>query len=307
MSDVNGLKLVNDSFGHHVGDKLLRKSAELMQKGCRADDILARVGGDEFIFLLPKTSSEEAIFIISRIRELLASEKIEDLELSLSFGYHTKTIPDERINEVLKKAEDGMVKNKITESPRMKNRSVEIIMEKLFSVSPRERKHALGVSKLCRLFGAALGFNEEENKELERVSFLHDIGKIAVSPTILVKPGELTQEEWDEIRLHPEIGYRLLLTVPSTAKFAEAILYHHERWDGSGYPKGLSGASIPLMSRIIAIAEAYDAITTKSIDLGSSDAYETAFKELSLFSGSQFDPVLLNVFLKAIERIDRNG
>jgi HD-GYP domain-containing protein (c-di-GMP phosphodiesterase class II) len=99
----------------------------------------------------------------------------------------------------------------------------------------------------------------------------------------------------------------LLLTVPSTAKFAESILYHHERWDGSGYPKGLSGGSIPLMSRIIAIAEAYDAITTKSINLGSSDVYETAFKELSLFSGSQFDPVLLNVFVKAIERIDRNG
>jgi len=272
----------------------------LLKKACRADDILSRVGGDEFVVLLPQTNAEETGQIIHRMQQLLSTEKINDLDLSVSFGYQSKVSPEEDIHEILKKAEEVMLTKKLNESPFMKNRSVNVILDSLYGNFEGEEKHSKRVANISRLVGIKLGLNAEELEDLEKAALLHDIGKIAIDKNILRKTGPLTTEERDEVRRHPEIGFRILATVPSLAKFAEYVLYHHEWWNGSGYPKGLRGEQIPLKARIISAAEAYDEMTGEYA-YRKPMTKEEAKEELLLHTGSQFDPLIATRLLEAID------
>jgi diguanylate cyclase (GGDEF)-like protein/PAS domain S-box-containing protein len=299
MADMNGLKLVNDSLGHRVGDELLEKVAEVIKKACRKDDIIARLGGDEFVILLPKTGNYEAEQIIKRIEELILEERVDSVELSISFGYETKFNQEEEIQEIFKKAEDRMYKKKLFESPSMRGKTVNTIIRTLHEKNRREEEHAHRVSALCKSIGEALGLSVGDIEELKTVGLLHDIGKIAIEDRILSKSGKLTDGEWEEIKRHPEIGYRILSTVNDMAEMAEYVLAHHERWDGMGYPKGLKGIEIPLLSRIIAIADTYDAMTS---DRSYRDALskEAAIEELQMCAGIQFDPEIVDVFIAKV-------
>jgi len=299
MADVNGLKLVNDSLGHTNGDELLKKVAEVMQKGCRADDIVARLGGDEFVILLPKTDTKEAEHIIKRIEALALVEKIGSVGLSVSFGYETKDTENEKIQVVLKKAEDHMYKKKLFESPSMRGETINTIISTLHEKNKREEQHSYRVSAICQSIGQAIGLPEEDIKELKTVGLLHDIGKIAIDENILNKPGKLTADEWDKIRSHPEVGYRILNTVNDMSEMAEFVLAHHERWDGKGYPKGLKGEQIPLQSRIIAIADAYDAMTSER-SYRDALSEQVAINELKKNAGIQFDPLLIEIFIEEV-------
>ncbi|MBK5245011.1 MAG: PocR ligand-binding domain-containing protein, partial [Eubacteriaceae bacterium] len=296
MGDVNGLKLINDSFGHGPGDQLLIKTAAALKKGCRTDDIIARMGGDEFVILLPETDAGEAAQLIKRIKNILKKESVEDLEISVSFGYETKTSAADDIEAVIKKAEDAMYHNKLFEGPSLKGRVIDNIIAAINSKSKREEVHSRHVSKLCERMGEALGLEEYKIKELKAFGLLHDIGKIAISDKILNKPDKLTEIEWIEMKAHAEIGYRILNTNNDMTEIAEYVLAHHERWDGKGYPKGLKGEEIPLPARICAIADAYDAmISVKSYK--SSLTAEVALAELRNNAGTQFDPELVRVFI----------
>jgi len=302
MADVNGLKLVNDSFGHSTGDRLLQKISVLLKKACRADDILSRIGGDEFVVLLPQTDAEEAERIIQRMQHLLSTEKIKDLDLSLSFGFQSKVAPEEDILEILRAAEEVMLTKKLNESPLMKNRSVNVILNSLYGNFEWEEKHSKRVANISRLIGIKLGLNAEEIEDLEKAALLHDIGKIAVDKKVLQKTGPLTTEEWDEVRRHPEIGYRILATVPNLAKYAECVLFHHEWWNGSGYPKGLIGNQIPLKARIITAAEAYDEMTGEYA-YRKALTKEEAKEEILRRAGSQFDPLIVDRLFEALDEV----
>ena len=299
LGDVNGLKLINDSFGHLMGDDLLKKVAEAIKKGCREDDIIARLGGDEFVILLPKTDTLQAEQIVKRIKAAAAKEQVGSMDLSISFGFQTKKNVEESIREIFKKAEDFMYREKLFESPSMRGKAINAIINALHEKNEREEQHSQRVSELSKSIGEAIGLSDREVQELKTAGLLHDIGKIAIDENILNKPGKLTASEWREMRQHPEKGYRILSTINDMSEIADYVLYHHERWDGKGYPKGLKGEEIPLMSRILSVADAYDAMTS-SRSYRSEVKEEVAIEELRKNAGIQFDPQIVSIFIQSV-------
>ncbi|WP_312653168.1 diguanylate cyclase [Aminipila sp.] len=299
MGDVNGLKLINDTFGHAAGDELIKKVAQVMKKSCRVDDIIARLGGDEFILLLPKTDSSETEKIVRRIKHLALNEKVGLMDISISFGYETKNNENEDIREVIKKAEKYMYKKKLFEGQNMKGNTINAIMDTLHKNNKREELHSSRVANMCEKMGTVLGLSEDEIMELKTVGLLHDIGKIAIDDNVLHSTKKLSDYQWKEIKRHSEIGYRILCTANGMSDLAEYVLFHHERWDGKGYPKGLKGETIPLMSRIVAIIDSYDAmISERSYRHALSE--KAALEELQKNAGTQFDSKLISIFIEKV-------
>ena len=299
IGDVNGLKIANDAFGHYNGDELLKRAAKVLRRACRRDDIVARWGGDEFVILLPKTTAEEAERIVRKIKESYSEEHINAIRLSISFGWDTKFKIAEDIKEVLKSAEDYMYKHKIIENERLRGNVINTIINTLHEKNPREEQHSKRVSEVCQNIGKAMGFSEIEISRLKVVGLLHDIGKIAIDEGILNKPGKLTGQERDEINRHPDIGYRILSSSYEMLELADCILAHHERWDGTGYPKGLKGEAIPRVARIIALADTFDAMTSERT-YRKSLSDEEALIEIRKNAGTQFDPEISKIFIEKV-------
>lgn len=299
MGDVNGLKLVNDAFGQDTGDLLLQKVAAAIRRACRTEDIVARWGGDEFVILLPKTKTEEAEEIVNRIKDLSANEYVNSIRVSITLGWDTKKTMNEDIQKVLRNVEDSMYKHKIIENEGMRGNTISTIINTLHEKNPREEQHSKRVSELCQKIGEALGFSEIEVSRLKVVGLLHDIGKIAIDEGILNKSGRLTETEWEQIKKHPDIGYRILSSSFDMLELADCILAHHERWDGAGYPKGLKGAAIPRVSRIIALADAYDAMISER-PYRNAMSEEQAMIEIEKNAGTQFDPEITKIFIERV-------
>ncbi|BAH06195.1 PAS domain S-box protein [Clostridium kluyveri] len=299
MADVNGLKLINDSFGHTVGDELLKKVSEAMEKGCPQGGVVARLGGDEFVILMPKTDLHKARQIINDIKGMLLKEKVNSAYVDVSFGYECKISNEQKIEEVLKKSEDNMYKKKLFESPIMRKKTLASIIKALYERNEREEQHAQKVSELCENMGKALGLPESEIEELKTLGLFHDIGKIAVDESILNKLEGFASHELEQLKRHSEVGYRILNTVSDMTQIARYTLAHHEKWDGSGYPKCLKGEEIPLQSRIIAIADAYDIMTNEKRN-GKTLTENMAVKELKKNSGTYFEPRLVRIFIEKV-------
>ena len=293
--DVNGLKLTNDAFGHEAGDLLLKKVSEILKRECRMDDIIARIGGDEFVILLPMTSNEEAEQISNRIYRAIENEKSERIVISVSIGLETRDSMEQSMKDVFSAAEDQMYHKKLTETQSMRNRTIRLLVETLYGSNKIEKIHSEKVSAICAQIGRGLKFDNDQIKELEIIGLMHDIGKIAISQEILNKKGRLTTTEYEEVKRHPEISYHILKSADSYAKYADSVLSHHERWDGSGYPRGISGEEIPLISRILAVADAYEAMTSKRYYKEAFTQLE-ALEELKRCAGTQFDPKIVSVF-----------
>jgi diguanylate cyclase (GGDEF)-like protein len=299
MADVNGLKLVNDSFGHAIGDELLKRIATVMLNGCGDNGKVSRIGGDEFVILLPKTDASKAEEILKRISTLASTEQVSSINLSISVGFETKYNDEEDIFGVLKKAEDFMYKKKLFESPSMRGKTIGAIINTLYEKNKREEQHSHRVSEYCSYLGKAMKLPDGEIQELKTAGLLHDIGKIAIDENILNKPGKLSENEWEELKRHPEISYRILSSVNDMSEIADYVLSHHERWDGNGYPKGLKGTEIPMKSRIIGVVDAYDAMTSER-SYRSALSKEVAMEELIKNSGTQFDAEIVKIFIEKV-------
>jgi diguanylate cyclase (GGDEF)-like protein/PAS domain S-box-containing protein len=300
MGDLNSLKIANDAFGHEFGDELLKEAAKTIKENCREDDIIARWGGDEFAIILPQTGPEETSEIISRIEK--ASNKIinEKISLSIAFGWDTKNKEDEKLNRLFKNAEDNMYKKKFTEYKGVHGLTIRTIINTLFEKSPREKNHSERVKSLSVKLAEELNLKQSEIDEIATLGLLHDIGKIIVSSEVLEKPSKLEEDEWIEIKKHPSIGYRMLSTTSEFSKIALGVLSHHEKWDGSGYPKGLKDVDIPLNSRIIALADAYDAMTSPRPYRSKGLKKDLAIEEIRKNLGKQFDPYIGKIFIEKV-------
>lgn len=299
VGDVNGLKLTNDAFGHLLGDKLLKEAAATLKSVCRADDIIARWGGDEFVIILPKTNYADAKELVMRIQQAGSAVEVESINLSISFGHQTKSRQEEDIFDVLKNAEDMMYRHKLLDSQKTIGKTIDKLIRSLFAARPCEKLHAQSVSELSGKIGAAMNFSKEGVEELQKAGLLHDIGKVSVNADILAKAGGLTVEEWNEIKRHPEVGYRILSSYNGTAEIAEYILAHHERMDGRGYPKGTAGESVPLQAKILAVADAFDAMTSAG-SYRDPISVKEAVAELREQSGTQFAPEVVEVFVREV-------
>ena len=304
MGDVNGLKLINDSLGHAMGDELLKKVAAAITLGCRTEDIIARLGGDEFVVLLPQTTGTASEQIIKRIQDLLSQEKVGNIGISISFGYEVKNKEEDPMQVIFKEAEDLMYRHKRIESMRMRTKTVQVILNTLYEKSKIEQLHSIKVSELCESIAVNLNLDTAEVYQIKIAGLMHDIGKIEVDETILSKPENLNPEEWNVIRKHSEIGYEILSSVNEFARIADYVLEHHERWDGKGYPYGLKGDAISLPARIIALADAYDAMTRKRSYSAALSEME-AVSEIKKCAGTQFDPEIVRIFIdKVLKKAD---
>ena len=299
MADVNGLKLTNDAFGHAMGDQLLRDIARVLKEGCRVDDIVARVGGDEFILLLPRTSLKDAEKLVYRLKKKLHQKQEMGRILSVSFGVAMKDNSSTIMASIYKQAEDRMYRHKLSESKSMKNKTLKLITKSLYAKNAMEKEHCLRVSEVCRNIGKAMAMDPNDVNELGVIGIVHDIGKIGVDEKILNKPGKPEANEWSEIQRHSEIGYQILRSFNEFADIADFVLAHHERMDGGGYPRGLTGMDIPLKARILSVAEAYAVMSTE-YGYRSRLSEEATVAELKNNAGTQFDAAIVNVFVEKV-------
>jgi diguanylate cyclase (GGDEF)-like protein/putative nucleotidyltransferase with HDIG domain len=305
MCDVNGLKLVNDSFGHDSGDELLIKAAGSIVKACGKNDVIARIGGDEFVVVLPRTSAEESIPIADHIKELASKEKAASIELSISYGYGTKTTDMQSIVEVVANAENHMYRHKLYERSSIRSKTIDLIMNALFEKSNREAMHSNRVSQICQSIASKMNCTKDAINQMKIAGLIHDIGKIGVDEKILNKPGHLNVDEKRDMEKHPEIGWKILSSTNEFSELAQFVLNHHEKWDGSGYPNGLKGEAIQIEARIISVADAYDAMTSERSYKSGMNQKE-AIEELKRCSGTQFDPGIVDVFVNLV-LIDNTG
>jgi diguanylate cyclase (GGDEF)-like protein/PAS domain S-box-containing protein len=299
MADVNGLKLTNDAFGHQEGDQLLLSIAKILKASCRSDEIVARIGGDEFIVLLPKTTEDEAKKLVARIYDTASKVKKKNRIASVSLGCAVKNSVDENMGDVFMHAEDDMYRHKITESSSMRSQSIDLIMNSLFEKSPREMLHSKRVGELSEQIALNLYFPQEEVRQIGIAGLVHDIGKIGISNLILDKEGPLVEDEYIEIKKHSEMGYRILSSVPEFSDIAQYVFAHQEWWDGNGYPRGLKGEVIPIQARIIAIADAFDAMTSNRTYRNRISEMD-AILEIYKCAGRQFDPDIVRVFVEKV-------
>ncbi|MDD2268399.1 MAG: PAS domain S-box protein, partial [Eubacteriales bacterium] len=305
IADINGLKQINDALGHAQGDKLIVAISKILKEYMRHQDILARTSGDDFTILMPHTNIEEADNIMKLIEKACDENKTNEIyHTSISLGCATKNDIYEDINDILKLAEDNMYQQKLLKKESSHSSIIASLKASLFEKSQETEQHAQRLIILSKAIGQRLNLSDKLLNELELLSTLHDIGKIGVKDAILNKTGKLIQEEWVVMKKHPEIGYRIAISIPDLKPIAKYILSHHERYDGKGYPKGLKGEDIPLLSRIIAIVDAYDAMTENRA-YRKAISKEAAILEIERNSGTQFDPSIAKIFIDILSENKR--
>ena len=323
--DLDSFKAFNDNYGHLAGDKLLRGIGSILKSSIRSTDQAFRYGGDEFAILLPNTAIDAASQVAERVRNRVASQaESGSVLITVSLGLANWPADGIGPNEVIAAADAALYHAKRGGGNRSHCASGTLLPLDEIMVSPEDtlgsetsntiyslaatvdakdhytRSHSKKVSEYATLLAEALNLEPQKISQLETCALLHDIGKIGISDKILNKRGKLTTEEWEAIKTHPQVGANIANNAHQLVPCVAGILHHHERYDGSGYPKGLKGEEIPLEARILAIADAFAAMTSER-NYSDTLPLEEALKEIKQGAGKQFDPHLVEVFLSAIK------
>jgi diguanylate cyclase (GGDEF)-like protein len=300
--DVDGLKLVNDTLGHDQGDSLLVAAAGVIRGCFREGDLVARIGGDEFSVVLPDTTESAVENACQRIQEAVAGYNAANPEfpVSISVGSAVSHGADRNLKDLFKEADNSMYRKKLYRTQSVRSTIVKTLINTLKERDLTTEKHILRLEKLLVSLAALIGLPESTRSDLSLLAKFHDIGKVGISDSILFKEGALTSEEWTEMKRHCEIGYRIALSAPDLIPIADWILKHHEWWNGQGYPLGIEGEEIPVECRLLAIADAYEALTSAR-PYRKTLPYAEAVAELRRYAGTQFDPKLLEKFVEMLE------
>ncbi|MFI3209980.1 MAG: diguanylate cyclase [Peptostreptococcaceae bacterium] len=301
MSDLNALKFANDIFGHLEGDNLIKTSYEILKESCEnKNDLVFRWGGDEFVTIIDNGSDEDCLRYMERVKENCNKYKNTKMKVSISQGYTIFDDKDQEIDELLKKADKMLY----TYKPSTKQKKFRTIFENLVSnfkdKNIEDKGHIKRVEKMATELGCCMNFSYEYIEKLRLLALVHNIGKIAIDEEILLKKEPLTEEEFKIIREHTTYGEKIANNFDETSHISKEVLTHHERWDGTGYPMGLKGEDIPILSRIFSVINVFDIMLNGCV-YKPSLTLDEAIQELKDNSGTQFDPYVVEKFVEMIE------
>jgi putative nucleotidyltransferase with HDIG domain len=280
---------------------LIKLAGQVLQKSARSGEIIGRHGGDEFMIILPNTSEENVQILMERITNNAKRIHLDTgTAFSISLGSSTKEDNSVTINDTFKEAEDNMYKDKIHRGPSVRRHAIDTMLQTLFEKDPTTETHSRNVASYAKSLGETLGLSSQQISRIETAALLHDIGKILIDDTILKSTSILSKEDYEGIKEHSIIGYRILNSVDDLQDIANIVLHHHERIDGSGYPQGVTGDSIPLESKIISICDAYDAMVGER-GYRTPLSKDQVIKEFESNKGLQFDSKIVDQFIKCIK------
>ncbi len=295
MSNIDNLQFTNDLFSYKTGDDVIRIVADTFKKVIANKGIIGRWHGDKFVAILPNTSHKETLKLMKNIKKHIQPLTQFNLYPTVSMGTQTFDATINLYDAVNFTAED-LTHRKSSESLEFRENVIEKLLEILYENSNETESHSRRLEAICFALGYKISLEPRQMRMLEKLALLHDIGKSQIDSKILGKKGPLNDEEWTLVKKHPIYGFNIVSQIPELMMVAPLILSHHEHWDGSGYPYGLCGDDIPLESRILAIADAYDAMTHNR-SYRKAMSIEQAKQELKEKSGIQFDPLLVEQFL----------
>jgi diguanylate cyclase (GGDEF)-like protein len=319
MLDLDHFKEVNDRFGHQRGDKVLKKVAAILTSCCRDTDYVARYGGDEFMVLLPETSSEDARRLAERVRTRVNSLKVASDEsggITASAGIADYPACGVDATVVVSAADTALlwakrhgrdrcfyyrdIRDMVLSVPSreegFRRTGIDVLAAAVDAKTSFREGHSESVAAMAACLAREMGLSPEDVEQLSVAARLHDVGKIGVPAEIFEKRGELSEAEWAEIRRHPRMSVDILASAGAPRELWPIVLYHHERWDGRGYPEGLRGEEIPLQARLLAVCDAFQAMISNRPYRGSRTVEEVC-AELHRQAGQQFDPHVVDVFL----------
>jgi len=304
LCDVDGLKFVNDTLGHDAGDRLLITTAEILRRAVPECNLLARIGGDEFAIIYHSCHRGFLENASRNIRQYIIEYNINNitLPLSLSIGFALRGDEHLRIADLFKEADNNMYREKLHHRQSIRNNTIKIMTKALGERDFITQGHGQRMQSLVIMMANALGLPPQKQADLILLAQFHDLGKVGIPDHILFKQATLDLSERNEMCRHPEIGFRIAESSSDLMPISQWILKHHEWWNGKGYPLGLEGDQIPLECRILALADAYDAMTSNR-PYRQAMTPEEAINEILKGSGTQFDPGLVPVFIQALNNI----
>ena len=303
VADLNGLKITNDTFGHETGDQMLISVSEIIKENIWPEHHACRIGGDEIVVLMPLTGEQECCEIIRNIKKRTLASKENPIKPLVALGCATMHDGStESFSKLFKLAEERMYENKVADSEKNYDMIINSIKNNLYENKYESRGHYDRLISMCRKIGEAINLDENDIENLALLAELHDIGKVGLDKELLMRKGPLTAEEWQRVKRHPELGFKVVSSSPKLSHIGKGILAHHEHWDGGGYPQGLKFEEIPLIARLFSIVEAYEVMTHER-SYKPTYSKERAIKELNDYSGTQFDPDLVELFISYISKI----